>query len=72
MQTQLLLEMAADALGDRLAVGPLAGGLTFAQLGASARATASWLLEQSGEKLVFVGLNGNAVPVALFGAGLAG
>ena len=72
MQTQLLLEMASDALGERIAVGGAGGGLSYARLAAHARAAAAWMQRQPGDKLVFVGLNGDAFPVALFAAGYAG
>ena len=72
MHTQLLLEMASDALGDRIAIGGAVGGLRYADLAAHARAAADWMLKQAGDKVVFVGLNGEAFPVALFASGYAG
>jgi fatty-acyl-CoA synthase len=72
MQTQLLLEMASETLGDQIAIGGAEGGLSYRKLAAHARAAAVWLSNRPGDKLVFVGLNGEAFPVALFAAGYAG
>jgi acyl-CoA synthetase (AMP-forming)/AMP-acid ligase II len=72
MQTTLLLDMAADAAPDRLALGALAEGISFAELKARAVAAASWLSDLGGETVVFVGLNGPAMPIAVFAAGLLG
>ncbi|HKP79387.1 MAG TPA: long-chain fatty acid--CoA ligase [Phenylobacterium sp.] len=72
MHTALLLEMAADALGDRLALGPKAAGVTFAGFAARVRAAAAWLAEQGDGPVVFVGLNGPELPVALFASGVLG
>ena len=72
MHTTLLLDMAAAAAPDRLALGALAGGISFAELKARATAAASWLSEFGGETVVFVGLNGPAMPIAVFAAGLLG
>lgn len=72
MDTALLLDMAADAAPDRLALGGRADGLTFAETRRRARASAAWLAEQGGETVAFLGLNGPDLPVALFAAGLLG
>ena len=72
MQTTLLLDMATEAVPDRLALGSLASGLTFAALQARARSAALWLEGMEGETIVFVGLNGPTLPVALFSSGLLG
>lgn len=71
MNTGLLLDMAAEAALERIAVGSLADGLSFSKLQACARAGASWLCQQPGETVVFIGLNGPALPLALFASGLA-
>ncbi|MET0183493.1 MAG: AMP-binding protein, partial [Caulobacterales bacterium] len=71
MNTGLLLDMAAEAALERIAVGSLADGLSFAALKANAKAGASWLCAQPGETVVFIGLNGPALPLALFASGLA-
>jgi acyl-CoA synthetase (AMP-forming)/AMP-acid ligase II len=72
MQTSLLLEMAADAAPDRIILGELSRGVSLAELQARARAGAGWLAEQGGETVVYLGLNGPYLPVAVFAAGLAG
>jgi acyl-CoA synthetase (AMP-forming)/AMP-acid ligase II len=66
MHTALLLEMAAGALGDRTATGSIEGGVTYDELAARARAGGHWLAAQDGGAVVFVGLNGAALPIALF------
>ncbi len=68
MQTTLLLDIAADACPDRKALV----GLDFASLRARAQSAASWLKECGADHAVFVGLNGNAVPLMLFASGMAG
>jgi fatty-acyl-CoA synthase len=68
MQTTLLLDIAADACPDRAALV----GMDFAGLRARANAAAHWLRESGAENAVFVGLNGNAVPLMLFASGMAG
>ncbi|MBU1376778.1 MAG: long-chain fatty acid--CoA ligase [Alphaproteobacteria bacterium] len=70
MHTALLLDMAADAAPDRLALGGLADGLTFEETRRRARAGAAWLARQGGQTVAFLGLNGWAMPVALFASGL--
>ena len=72
MHVGMILEMAADSLGDRVAVGPLDGGLTFAELGHRARRAGTWLAGQPGDHVVLVDENSPAVPIALFGAAIAG
>lgn len=68
MQTTLLLDIAADAVGERRAVD----NLTFAQLRDSAKSVAAWVGEKQAGQLAFVGLNGAAVPMLLFASGYAG
>jgi len=72
MHTPLLLEMAADAAPDRPAFGRRADGLTFEAARRRARGAAAFLGGQGGEAVVFIGLNGPALPVAIFAAGLLG
>jgi acyl-CoA synthetase (AMP-forming)/AMP-acid ligase II len=66
MHTALLLEMAAEAFPDRTATGPTHIGVTYAELAARARAGGHWLQRQEGPTVVFVGLNGSALPTVLF------
>ncbi len=72
MHTTLLLDMAADAAPDRVALGRISDGLSFAELRRRAHAGAVALDAQGGETVVFIGLNGPAMPVAIFAAGLLG
>ncbi len=72
MQTTLLLDIAADACGDRIAVGRFDEGLDFKALRKQARAAAHWLAESSVTNAVFVGLNGSTLPVLFFASGYAG
>lgn len=72
MNIGLLLEMAAEAGDDRVAVGPVAGGMSAGDLLARARRCSAWFLERGAAHVGFVDLNTDAVPVALFGAALAG
>ena len=72
MNVATLLEVAAEPLGDRVAIGSLEGGLTYADLLARARAAAHLLVERHAERLVSVDINSEAVPVGLFAAALAG
>jgi fatty-acyl-CoA synthase len=68
----MILEMAADGLADRVAVGSLDGGLTFTDLGHRARRAGTLLAEADGANVVLVDENSLAVPIALFGAAIAG
>src|SRR5580658_6260931 len=66
MHTALLLEMAAGALGDRVATGARTGGVTYDELAARARAGGHWRRTLDAENVVFVGLNGATLPIARF------
>ena len=68
----MLLEMAADGMGDRVAVGSADGGTTYTRLLDDARRLAGLLQESGAERLVLVDVNSDIVPTLLFGAGLAG
>ncbi len=68
MQTTLILDIAADACGDRLALV----GMDYAGLQTRAQAAGAWLKAGGAKHAVFVGLNGNAVPLLLFASGYAG
>ena len=72
MHTGLLLEMAAGAAPDRLALGPRSAGITFDELTARARGGASFLAAQGEGTVVFLGLNGPSLPVAVFAAAALG
>src|SRR5438874_13063559 len=72
MHTSMLLEMAADGFGDRTAIGPKAGGLTYADLLDRARRAAVWASARNVERIGLVDVNSDAVPILLYGSGLAG
>jgi acyl-CoA synthetase (AMP-forming)/AMP-acid ligase II len=68
----MLLEMAADGMPDRVAVGPAEGGTTYAGLLDDARRLAALLQASGVERLVLVDVNSDIVPTLVFGAALAG
>jgi acyl-CoA synthetase (AMP-forming)/AMP-acid ligase II len=68
----MLLDMAADGLGDRVAIGSRAGGLTYDGLRRAASAAAERLDGTGATSLVLTMANGPVLPVALFGAAWAG
>ena len=72
MHTALLLEMAAEAFPERTALGSRDGGISFGELAARARAGAAWIAAQGDGSVVFIGLNGPALPTAVFAAGALG
>jgi len=67
-----LLDMAAEGFGERVAFGSRDGGLTYTALRDRARRAAAWAASRSVERVGFVGVNSPAVPVLLYGSGLAG
>src|SRR5262245_4663145 len=69
MHLSLILDMAADALGDRRAVTAPDGTITHAELRERADALAGSLV---GERAVQLGLNTLALPVTLFASARAG
>jgi acyl-CoA synthetase (AMP-forming)/AMP-acid ligase II len=72
MHLSSLLEIVADALGDRVAVAACAGGdLTYKELSERADAVSRHLSSVGAERLVAVDVNSEAVPVGLFGAARA-
>jgi len=68
----MLLEMAGEGFGDRVAFGPRPGGLTYAELLDKARRAGAWIRSKGAERAVLVDVNSDAVPILLFGAGFAG
>ena len=73
MNVGLLLEMVGEAAAGRRLLGQGGGGdLDGPTLLNRARAGASWLRGRAGDKLVFLGLNGPDLPIALFAAAFAG
>jgi fatty-acyl-CoA synthase len=67
-----LLDIVADALPDRTAVGTRDGGLTYEGLRQRAQAASRDLRHREAERLVAVDVNSDAVPVGLFAAAWAG
>jgi fatty-acyl-CoA synthase len=72
MHLSTLLDMAADAFGDRVAFGSRTSGLTFAELRDRSHRAASWLAARRVERVGMVAVNSDLLPVVLFGSGLAG
>lgn len=72
MHIPLLLDLTADVCGERKALGTLSDGLDFAAMRNNARAAARWLADSKAQNAVFVGLNGDMVPVLMFASGMAG
>jgi len=72
MNLAMLLEMAGEGGDDRVALGSLTGGLTYAQLLDRARRAAAWFGERPGSNVGLVDVNSPATPVVLFGAAIAG
>jgi acyl-CoA synthetase (AMP-forming)/AMP-acid ligase II len=68
----MLLEMVAEGDPDRVCVGSSSGGLTSSALLAAARRAAVLFEKDGAEAVGYFGLNSDVLPVALFGAALAG
>jgi acyl-CoA synthetase (AMP-forming)/AMP-acid ligase II len=72
MHLSSLLEIAADAFGDRVAVAACAGGdLSYRELSERVDAVSRHLAGVGAERLVAVDVNSEAVPIGLFGAARA-
>lgn len=72
MQIPLLLEMVADCFPERPMLSGPDGAIVAGEVLASARGGAAWLARQPGDTLVYCGLNGPTMPIALFAGALAG
>ncbi len=72
MNIMMLLEMAADGLPDRTAIGSLDDGLSYRELFDRSEAAAARFLDADLEAVVLCDESSAAVPVALFGAAWAG
>jgi acyl-CoA synthetase (AMP-forming)/AMP-acid ligase II len=72
MHTAMLLEMVADAAGERVAFGSRTGGLTYGRLLDGARNVGALLQRSGAANVAFVGLNSDTVPLVMFGSALAG
>ena len=67
----MLLEMAADGFGDRVALGPADGGLTYRDLYDSAGAASVRFRADGGSHVAMADLSSVAMPISLFGAAWA-
>ncbi|HVX18475.1 MAG TPA: AMP-binding protein [Acidimicrobiales bacterium] len=72
MNIVMLLEMAAEGMGDRLAVGTRDQALTYAQLLDEARRGAGALQAAGVERSGVVAVNSASIPVQLFASAIAG
>jgi acyl-CoA synthetase (AMP-forming)/AMP-acid ligase II len=68
----MLLEMAAEGCPDRIALGPLDGGITFAGLLERSRGVAALLAGSDAGHVALVDENSVAVPLLVYGTALAG
>ena len=72
MNLMMLLEMAADGLEDRVAVGSRHDGITYRRLFERAGEAAARFRAAPGDRVVLCDESSPAVPVALSGAAWAG
>ncbi|MFB4298633.1 class I adenylate-forming enzyme family protein [Actinomadura sp. NTSP31] len=72
MNLAVILDMVADGSADRVLIGDRAGGMTAAALRERAAAGAARIASAGADRLLYLGPNGPAFPVALFAATLAG
>jgi acyl-CoA synthetase (AMP-forming)/AMP-acid ligase II len=72
MNLMMLLEMATDGFGDRVAIQNGAATLTYAELFAAAGTAAGTVIESGAERLAVLDVNSLAVPLGLFSAAWAG
>ncbi|MGW2520651.1 class I adenylate-forming enzyme family protein [Streptomyces sp. NPDC001617] len=72
MNIAMLLDMAVAGDPDRVAIGPRGSGTTRAELRRTAAGVAAVVHRSGARELVFAGVNGQAFPMLLFGAALAG
>ena len=72
MNISLLLEMAADAFGDRIAVGGRADGISYAGLLDRARRGAALIGRHDVQRVGLVDVSSAAQPILLFASSLAG
>jgi acyl-CoA synthetase (AMP-forming)/AMP-acid ligase II len=72
MNVPMLLEMVAEAASDRVVVGSQTKGLTAAQLLEASRRCAQAFTSSGAQNVVWLDYNSEALPVAFFGAAVAG
>jgi non-ribosomal peptide synthetase component F len=61
----MLLDMAAEGFGDRVAFGSKRDGMTYAELREQAHRAATWAAGRGVERIGLVDVNSDAVPVLL-------
>ncbi len=72
MNLALILEMTASGMDDRVAVSTGERALTYAELLALSGRAADLVDEVGATAVIYLGTNHAALPVALFGAAIAG
>ncbi len=72
MNVAMLLEMVSEGAGDRVVLGSRRGGMAAGEVLAAARRAAGMFVRAGAAHVVLVDVNSEAVPLALFGAALAG
>ena len=72
MNVAMLLEMAVDALDDRVAIGRSGVGIPAAELLSRARRAAHLIEQRDIEHFGLIDVNSLAVPIGLFGSAIAG
>lgn len=72
MHLSMLLEMAEEGFGDRVAYGSRADGFTYAALAERSRRAATWIRSRPVERVGLVDTSSDVVPTLLFGAAIAG
>ncbi len=72
MNLTLLLDMVAEGMPDRVLLGDVKNGVTATQLRERAIGAGGLITEYEPDTVVYLGGNGPAFPVALFGAAYAG
>ena len=72
MNIAMLLEMAAEGDPERIVLGPHQSGITASELLERSRRAATFFQKSGADHVGYFGLNSDVLPVALFGAALAG
>ncbi|MFC4499425.1 MULTISPECIES: class I adenylate-forming enzyme family protein [Streptomyces] len=72
MNISMLLDMAAEGFGDRVVIGPASDGPTATRLRELAAGGAHVVRAADADAIVYLAVNGPALPVALFAAARAG
>ncbi|MEV3964213.1 class I adenylate-forming enzyme family protein [Nocardia sp. NPDC050193] len=72
MGIELVLDMAGDTFGERIALGGRTDGITYAELMRASAGGANVLRASGARSVAFVGLNGPVLPALVFAAARAG